>query len=779
MSSVIARRARPVGRVLSRLARAGACPPSSPPAASRMGLSPRLLAWLIAAALPPFVTPAAAQTMLAPVVVEAEAENTPPVSAWYEPERDNAATLYRVGEEGVALFGAPGATNPYTMISELPGAKVETLDAYGLANLQGGNKGLRVRGEVASHGANGTLEGLPMNGPGPGPGYLFLVDAENVAGVSLGQGPIPSDRFSLYNTAGSLDTRLLWPKEKFGGSASISYGSENFRRLFARVDSGRLADGTAFFVSASTTAADKWRGSGNAPDHRDTFAAGLDRSFGALDVRLFVAHSDMAQDNYRGLTYEQARNLSDYWDYDYAKSPGGTTNVQRANWQGYNRQAFETTAALAEIVYRFDDLTRLTVKPFYMKEKGWYLFGQPNGQVRKWLLDHDWYGVNTELQTRAADTDFKFGYAYVSMEPPGPPTQWKQYLPNNSGGLSFNSWSMLADVERRHDLHSVFASAEHRFDALKVKGGLRYVQDILPALDFHNTAGVGDVSYGDALDQSTGVNATRSVNSRRLDAWLPYLGVSYALSPAVELKAAVGRNFGTPSFDVWNSGPPTSMSSQQLWNEMELELADSLDIGARFDFGSGYLEPTLYYTKYSNKAVTFYDAALGASYTQNVAKAHQIGLQLAGGWQPMRSLSLFGSLNWGRSEFDEDIRSAASSVRQTKGQQLPDVPALTASLGAAWRYGPYTLSPVVHYTASRYANVERTEKVPGYSTTNVDLSWRGRSSWGGLTATLSVINLFDRRYIGYISANELTSPGGTTYYPGAPRTVVAKVGVEF
>ena len=55
-------------------------------------------------------------------------------------------------------------------LADLPGVKITPVDAYGLNNMQGGQKGMRVRGEVSTHGVSGTVEGLALNGPGPGPG---------------------------------------------------------------------------------------------------------------------------------------------------------------------------------------------------------------------------------------------------------------------------------------------------------------------------------------------------------------------------------------------------------------------------------------------------------------------------------------------------------------------------------------------------------------------------------------------------------------------------------
>lgn len=718
--------------------------------------------------------PVHAQQALAPVEVNAAAETPRP--AWFEPNAQTPATEYVVGADGIELFGGKGGTNPYSMISELPGVQMYSIDAYGLVNQQGGNKGLRVRGETASHGANGTVDGVPLNGPGPGPGYLFLLDAENIEAVSLVQGPIPPDRFSLYDTVGQLDTRILWPRAQRGGVVSLGVGDNHYRRLFARVDSGELASGTAFFVSGSTTAAEKWRGSGDSPERRETFAAGFSQQLGALDFKLLLAHNEMAADNYKGLSYAQSKDESLFDDIDYAAAKGGTTAAARADWQGYNWQSFKTTAVLAELAYRLGDDTRIVAKPFYSEEEGTYWYANGNF-VRKWLIDHSTYGITTELQTQAADTALRFGYGFVSMAPPGPPTLWKQYTPTAAGKLNFANWAMLADVTRRHDLHNVFAAADRDFGALHVKAGLRYVKDILPSIDYYNTTGVGDVSPGAARDQSSGIVAARSVKSAAIEEWAPYLGLRYTVSPALELSASVGRNLGTPAFDAFQSAPVAGLSKQEIWDNNELEIADTVDLGATVRFGSAYLAPVLYYTRYDNKGVNIYDPALNAAYTQNVGKARQYGLLLAGGWEVQRGVNLFGSVSWMRSEFTEDLRTAAATIRGTDGKQLPDVPRLAASLGAAWTWGRFTLSPVVHYMGKRYANVEHTQTMNAYTVTNVDLSWRDTTPWGAVKATLAVINLFDARYIAYNNANETSD--GSSFYPGAPRTLMGKLSFEF
>ena len=71
-------------------------------------------------------------------------------------------TLYQVGQETIRLFDTAGGTNPLTALAHQPGIKVATVDAYGLNNTRGGQKGIRVRGEVSTHGMLGTVDGVAL-----------------------------------------------------------------------------------------------------------------------------------------------------------------------------------------------------------------------------------------------------------------------------------------------------------------------------------------------------------------------------------------------------------------------------------------------------------------------------------------------------------------------------------------------------------------------------------------------------------------------------------------
>ncbi|WP_295383806.1 TonB-dependent receptor [uncultured Thiodictyon sp.] len=703
----------------------------------------------------------------------------------------DTATVYEVGPAGVQLWGGAGATNPYRTASGMPGVNAQTPDAYGLTNIPGGVKGMRVRGELSTHGGTGTIEGLSLTGIGPGPGYQWLFDAENFAAVSLAQGPIAPDRLAFYTTSGALDTRLLWPQEQLGFQINQTVGSFALNRTFARVDSGRLPDGTAFFVSGSVTDADKWRGPGATPAGRQHLEAALSRPLGERgNVKIYAAYTDMQMDNYRALTYAQTRDLGTYRFYDFADT--ATTNpLQAATYYQYNRQSFKDWAIFSELSWKFGEATEVVFKPFYVNEEGYYLDGTSTGKVRQWLMDHDWYGATLELTTRLVGTDLKVGYWWESMDPPGPPTAWKMYTPNASGSLAGPvAWTILADVAQRRRYESFYAIADRQIGALQVQGGLRTVSDTQPGLHFYDTTGLGDVSYDQALAQSKGVIAGRSVAPITMNEVLPFLSMAYELSPRVLLRTALGRNYGAPSFDLWPVYQSyyavfkaRGITANQLWQAMRPETADAVDVGMRLTFERGWLEPTLYYARYYNKSVAYDPDGAGplVPFSQNVGQSRGWGVQLTGYWRPLAGLDLFGSLSYDNNQFVEDLPLFTGGTLAVSGLQLPDVPLWSAKVGATWSRGAFAVSPVVRYTDSRYGDTQHTQQVPGYTTVDLTLRYQHRIPRGMLTASVTCTNLFDAQYIGFINASyyQTFDTSSAYYYPGAPRAVVAQVSLAF
>lgn len=744
-------------------------------------------------AVPAFISAVAAHPAdadeavpLPAVTVTADSVQDPSIS-----KASGPATLFQVNNDGIDLWGGAGNVNTYRAISAMPSVNAQSPDGYGMANVPGGNKGLRVRGELATHGSTGDIDGIPVAGVNPGPGQQWLYDAENISSVSLAEGPVAPDRLSFFTTSGAINSNLRWPETARGTELAQSYGSFNFRRSFVRFDSGQFDSGSAVFVSGSHTSASKWRGPGDAPGSKDNYEAALSSQLGDhVNLKLYAAYNDMRQDNYRPLTYAQASNLGTYQYYDFSPTSSATAS-QAVNYYGYNRQSFEDWSLLSELTIKLAGDAKLVIKPFYQKENGYYLDGQTSGKVREWLLDHDSYGLTADYLTKIKNANVKVGYWWSSMVPPGPPTAWKMYTPTAAGDLSgAATWAILAKVVDRHQFNSLYAVADQDYGRLQVQGGLRYVRETMPGLDFYNTTGVGNLSYDQALAASSGVIAERSASSFSVGELLPFFAVAYDLTPTAKLKASLGRNYGAPSFDVWpvyqqnySTFHASGITADQLWHNMKPETANAVDIGVRMTFAKAWIEPTIYYSSNHNKSVAYDPDGSGPlpSYSQNVADTRAWGAQATGNWSAAANMDVFGSLSWDNNVFSKDLPLNDGTSLAVSGLQLPDVPMWSANMGASWHQGAFTVSPVLRYTGSRYGDTQHTQSIPGFTTTDISLNYRHKTALGKLNATLTVANVFDKQYIGLINASyyQLMSSATAIYYPGAPRSIVASVALDF
>ncbi|WP_221795002.1 TonB-dependent receptor [Oceanobacter mangrovi] len=689
-----------------------------------------------------------------------------------------------ISAEELAMFAAPGAGSPYSAVSALPGVQAETLDPFGFGNLMGGNKGLRIRGVNATHGANGTIEGTPVTGMGPGPGYLWLFDQENIRQVQLTQGPVKADDTDLYNTIGALNTDLLWPSAGPSGRLSASLGIDDMNRFYARGDTGELSTGGRAMASASRSQADQWTGPGKAADNRN-LAIALERNFGALKASLWYSQSKGEQHSYRALSYAQSKDLDSWYDYSYSADPGDL-----ANYYDHNRQQFNSNLWLAKLRYQISASSYIEVQPYHSHEGGDYWSGTTTGLIRDWAIDHEATGIKTqwvnEWDSEQGNSRLTIGHWYMTMEPPGPPTAWKMYKPQDNGSLVFTKWMVLAKVVEEHQFNSAWAQFDQQGERLDWSAGLRYLRETLPSLDFYNTDGLGDVSYSTALKQSSGVVAARSAEGFDLDAWLPFAGLKYRWNDRLSSRLAVGRSMGAPAFSSWPqfqsnyaSFNAAGVTSQDVMDQQKIETQDGIDIGLTWQDADRYADLTLYYAQFRNKGITYYDPDVGVAYSQNVGDGHQQGLQFAGGWQLLEDWQLFANLAWTKAVLDDDVLAAGGSTLEVEGKQLPDVPLWSGAIGSRWQYEQWSVAPLLRYTGQRYADSAHQESVAGYARLDMTAGYSAAMGTGVMSVKLSGVNLTNKRYIGRINAGDVQSSGALTYYAGAPRSWLATVGYEW
>lgn len=690
----------------------------------------------------------------------------------------------QVSREGIAILGGAAQANPNRLFDLMPSVHTESFDVYGLSPRGGRN--LSIRGKGDFHFTR-NVEGLPLTGL---VGNNELFDLENVAKVELYRSAMPAYAgLGVSNTTGAMDMTLLRPEEKSGAYIRQGFGSYNFNRTFARLDSGQLGSGTSFFASASHMTADKWKGAGESPANRVNFTGGISQTFSnGARVELFAVNNHIGGNDYRPMNYAQMQNKSNWRNFDFnnALVPG---SLQL--WYDYNRNDFEDTAVLAKISLPVGDKGLFSFRPYWGDNRGFFLFN-PNAStalVRRWDVEHQQKGFIAQYDLKISPAlDVSAGYWWMDMESPPPPVYQKDYTPQANGGLVFSKWNLLSK-HGDHRFNNPFVQISHRTKATTISGGLRMAQQKQPNFSYYSTAGLPDVSYEQVWSYNPTLDPWQQVVAKTTREWLPNLSVRHELNPHLALTGAYSRRIGRadwgPVASSYNSNRAAfvaqGISLQQVFSNLKPEISDNIDLGFRYVSERWAIAPNFYYARTHDKEVSLYDPRVNVSYFQSVASAVGIGAELEGSYHHTDNLSSIFALSYNKYSFDQNIQAKSGAVTLTDGKQVPNSARTLAKLGLDWRFGNWNAAPIMRYVGKRYGDILNQQKVNGYFLADFHLTyhWRNISRLQNLDVNLSVLNLFDKSYIGQISATDLDLNANATYFAGAPRTVAMTVSAKF
>lgn len=707
-----------------------------------------------------------------------------------EEKTSQPRTESTVTKEGIQKLGGPAQTSIYQTLRMLPSVTVETADPYGLNTRTPFN--LRVRGQPGK-GTAMTIEGVPVwaqESPGPRPDML---DLENIAGITLYRGAIPPDKgLGAMNIAGNIDLRVLRPSDQFGIDVRQGFGAFDFRRSYARIDSGTLSTGTKLYASYSYTTADKWRGEGGAPSDRQHVSFGASQEFSRyLKADLFFDFNEATQNAFRPLTFAQIQNLNTARDLDY--NPRILNNAgQDINFYNFNRERISNYHAFSLITITPADNHRITIKPYYFREwaprlAGVNFLGAP--AIRERTNRFDRYGSVVEYDTSILNTGLKLGYWYEQFSLPIA----EKYSRLQNGQLQFNQW-LLTKKEGNGVINSPFVKITKDISALHVEAGVRYFNMYEPPVTGFSNAGIPNVSFEDAQGLNPAKDPASSYKGQTYEAWLPHAGLSYAVNKQVTTYLTYGKNYaqphGFPEFQQVFANSRAAFNAagltvQTLVDRVKLATSHNVDLGMRYTTEKLYIAPVLFYTYYENLLVGVFDPLLNTNVRTSAADARAYGGEIEMGATPIENLSIYGSVLYGKSEMASDTTAASGAVVATKGHDTPDFPKFMLKGGLSYKLYGLEISPIVRYISARYGNVDNTEKIAPYTVVDLFLTYSNPKLFRALPGvkdgfvSLAFLNLFDKKYVGVINAFEDRLGGGAAYFPGAPFTVAGSVGLKF
>ncbi|MDD3468116.1 MAG: TonB-dependent receptor [Campylobacterales bacterium] len=712
------------------------------------------------------------------------------ISAVGRADKENI-NVKTIDKETIEKRIGAGQTNPYKALDMLPSVQTGQADTYGLVSE---DNPLRIRGGLASTFNNFalTVDGVPSVVIVQKAALGNLVDMENVEAMDLTVGASSADSgLGFGNATGSLDMRI----KKASNVASVylkqSLGSENFGRTFIRADSGKLFNSnTKFFVSASDSKADKWKGIGDAK--RQNLEFGTSSTFGEnVSLDTFFAYNHIEKHDYRALSIQEATDLDKNYDLDFSN------NRTSAFYYNYNKQDFEGYMAQMNLESKLFG-GKLSIKPYYITTNGEkYSFNTSNTSlVTKVEIEQEQYGAVAKYDRKILTADTSIGYWYQSIESSPPPLLQKTYKIVN-GQLVINSsntgqtagYGMINSVDNRES-NSPFLVVRKKIDDFKIEVGLRYVDFKLPSIQGYTLAyTAGDYGYDDALSKAT-KDPNMYVAPKHFRAWLPSISAKYSINPNTDVFAGYARGMSTPDqgplWQIYKQNYTTKLkgvSFQQFWDKAKAETSDQYNLGMKYKTSKYSIEPTLYYATYENKQVSAYDSDVQLSYKQNIADVEAKGVELLATYMPVEAIELFLSASYNNMKLTNNIKSGGSTVLNTESKQAPDAPEKMLKAGATFRYGDFYAMPTIKYMDERYGDAENKERIAPYSVVDVSFGYTKKNKSGTfkeIAASLDLQNVLGRKYISLIQASDDTTSGTNyQYVTGAPFAAIATVALKF
>lgn len=679
-----------------------------------------------------------------------------------------------ITRSGMELPGAKAEISVYEAMDLLPGVQVESVDPLGLAAEQ---KNTRVRG-VRGYLGSMTVEGVPNWGGNPMGPREYIYDMENFESIAVYKGAIPASLGTGVGArGGAVELRPRWPEKKRGADIEASMGSNAYTRIFSRVDSGNLwGTDTAFSVSASQTDADKWKGPGDLGPRTNVNLMVAQPYHGDDAIRLMVNHNEVDQDLYRALTFTETQNLHANYNKDFNETLTGS-RARDIYFYKNNSAEHVNTDVLALIPFTFNDLSKITVKPYYSEEDAEIYQGvtSQNGSVQKRIRDIERFGILSQVDMQFKPVRLSVGHLFESVDMV---INTEMYNPTTG---AFNGHGIRTVNDGDGYVNSPFASLAGSLGNLDWQAGLKYFR-------YDEPASKGYTSTAPAYVLTEAPDLARGEET--YDIWLPTTGASYRISDMFQPYASYGRSHirpysYVPLINLYNQYRttrfrPAGVTLADMFAGYDIETSDNFEMGLRINHARFDITPAVFYAQHSNLLTTVYDRRVNLNYQQNIGNATGYGFEVESNFYLTEALTLFVNPTFMKLTYDDDL-SYQGSFMHTEGKQVVDTPEWTVKAGVIWRYKDFEAIPSVRYLGKRYGDAEHKEEVDEYVVADLNLNYVFRKlSWADtVKLSLNLYNLFDKEYVSMISASDDTREGSASYYVGAPFTAVFRVGVEF
>ena len=685
---------------------------------------------------------------------------------------------------------APG-TSPLKAISKLAGVNFQSADPFG-------NYEWSQRISIRSFNQNQlgyTLDGIPLGdfsyGNNNGLHISRAISPENVASTRVTQGAGSLTTNSTNNLGGTIEFGSRDPSREMGVDVEATYGSDDTKRGFVRVDSG--GEAVRGYLSYGFLGLDKWKGAGEQKQHMVNAKVVAD--LGGPTLSGTFSFSDRREQDYQDLSLDMIRRLGLRNDNLGNNFPLALLIAQVGANRGDTGVAPTNPAAgtvypapystVDDVYYDAAGLRRDYIGALHLDMPlGEGLDGRLSGYYHNnhgmglWWTPYVASPGGSPISERTTEYDIRRGGVFGSVK-------WEK----GANRLTIGGWYEKNDFHqaRRYYAvdpatadsrdHLVFPSNPFRTDwdfKFNTKTLQYYVEDRLELGDLTLTAGSKGFRVSiDANPVIAGPLASGSIVSR--DWFQPSAGAVYKMGNA---ELYVGFSQATRAFTGSStSGPFATTPAGFAALDIKPEESDTYEAGARFR--SGGLQGTIggYYVKFRNRLLSFNNGAgiIGnPAILQNVGGVESYGIEAAAQYKLTSALGLFASYAYNHATYEDNVLNANGTIRSViKGKTVVDSPRHLLKGEIVYDDGQFSARIGADYLSRRYFTYTNDQSVPSRVLVDASIGYAfgDEGVLKGLELRVSATNLTDKKYVSTIGSNGFGDSGDNqTLLAGAPQS---------
>lgn len=676
---------------------------------------------------------AQAQTAESEVVVTATREA--------QPSFDLPVSVDSVGRR--RIHDGQQLVNASEALVRVPGVVAQNRQNYA-QDLQVSIRGFGARSTFGVRGVRLYTDGIPATMP-DGQGQLSHFDLGSAQRIEVLRGPFSA----LYGNSSGGVIAIFTEDGKPGTAleSGVALGSYGTRRAALKVSGANArAD---YVVSANDFRTDGYRNHSAA--RRDNFNGKLRFAVDDASQLTLLLNSVYLPEAQDPLGLSRAQFDADPRSVDPAALLFDTRKTVRQTQAGlaYQRR-LSGDDALHAVVYRgHRDITQVLSIPVGAQIPATSAGGYVDLGRDYWGTDVNWTGHGTlagsPLQVTA-------GMSYDNLDEAR--TGYENFIGSELGVRG----ALRRDEDNRVYNFDQYLQAQWRPGTRwLLMAGVRHSSVRVHSSDHYITAGNGDDSGGTDYGDTT-----------------PVAGVTYSLTSDINLYAAYGEGFETPTFNELSyrstSGTETGLNfalKPSRSKHYEAGLKARLGGHTRFDLAVFHVD--------TRDELAVLANAHGRSVYQNVGRTRRNGLEASLRSRFDNGIGIELAYTLLRATYADDFTACAgtpcTNIVVSAGNRLPGVPVSSLFGELSWRHAPsgFSMALEVRSQARVYVNDVNSDAAPAYTVVNVRAGFEQKFGAWKLQEFARLDNIGDRRYAGSVIVNDSNgryfepAPGRNTF----------------